>query len=144
MDHRKPPKPPFYDTYIYGQCRYCGGEILDKKGQRSKRAYWHPACVEEYKLIHFPADIRRAVYKRDKGKCASCGTTNKYLRGAWDMDHIKPLVESQGDLSYWKLPNLQTLCKPCHITKTSAEATARAAARKALKNIDSLDSGPAE
>jgi DNA-directed RNA polymerase subunit RPC12/RpoP len=73
MDHRKPPKPPFYDTYDYGQCRYCGKEILDKKGKRSKRALWHPACVAEYKLIHFPSETRKAVYKRDKGKCAKCG-----------------------------------------------------------------------
>jgi 5-methylcytosine-specific restriction endonuclease McrA len=137
MSHRKPHKPIFYDQRVPGQCRYCGGEILDKKGQRSKRAMWHPACVAEYKLIHFPGDTRRAVFKRDKGKCAKCGVVTRYLRGAWDMDHIKPLIEAQGNLDYWRLPNLQTLCSPCHTAKTSAEATARAAARRAAKNIDS-------
>jgi 5-methylcytosine-specific restriction endonuclease McrA len=49
------------------------------------------------------------------------------------MDHIKPLIEAQGNLDYWRLTNLQTLCHDCHKKKTGAEATARAVARKTLK-----------
>jgi 5-methylcytosine-specific restriction endonuclease McrA len=52
------------------------------------------------------------------------------------MDHIKPLIAANGDISYWQLPNLQTLCTPCHTAKTSQEATERAAKRKLLKEKD--------
>jgi 5-methylcytosine-specific restriction endonuclease McrA len=53
------------------------------------------------------------------------------------MDHIVPLIQANGDLQYWRLPNLQTLCTPCHTIKTSREATERAAARRLLKEKDS-------
>lgn len=134
MKHRTPPKSPYYDTATPGQCRQCGGEILNKKGELNKRARWHSKCVKEYKLLHWPQVTRRAVYKRDKGICAHCGKQAK--RGQrWDMDHIKPLVESNGDLSYWKLPNLQTLCPSCHIQKTSKEATSRATSRRMNRGL---------
>lgn len=48
------------------------------------------------------------------------------------MDHIRPLFENQsGDLSFWKLDNLATLCLECHRQKCAAEAATRAAERKA-------------
>ncbi len=135
MDYRKPPKSAHYQFRIPGQCRHCGLEILDKKGKRSSRALWHPACIAEYKILHFPQDTRKAVYKRDKGICAKCGhkCARKY-NDVWHLDHVKPLVEAKGKLEYWQLPNLQTLCIPCHTAKTSAEATARALARKIAKD----------
>lgn len=46
------------------------------------------------------------------------------------MDHIKPLIEANGDINYWKMGNLQTLCKACHHKKTGEEATHRAEERK--------------
>lgn len=49
------------------------------------------------------------------------------------MDHIKPLIEANGNISYWEMPNLQTLCIKCHTAKTSAEATQRAADRRQKK-----------
>ena len=58
------------------------------------------------------------------------------------MDHIKPLIEAQGNLDYWRLGNLQTLCTDCHVKKTSAEATARAEARKAAKAQKALTEAP--
>lgn len=134
MKHRTPPKPPYFDSAPKGTCRWCNGDILKNTGERNTRANWHPKCVQEYKLIFWPAVTRRAVFKRDKGLCAKCGhqCARKY-NDVWHLDHIKPLVESQGDISYWGLDNLQTLCQPCHKAKTGAEATARAAARKARK-----------
>ena len=142
MDHRTPPKPPFYDTAVLGQCRYCGLPILDKKGNPKKRANWHPDCVNQYKLIYWPNVTRRAVWARDKGKCAGCGTqcTRKGPQG-WHMDHITPLIEAKGDVRYWQLPNLQTLCHTCHHAKTGAEATARAEARRKQK-LDEASKSP--
>lgn len=134
MKHRTPPKPLSYDTAPKGTCRWCGRAIFDKKNQPRLRAHWHPECVDAYKLIFWPGVTRKAVWKRDKGVCNSCGhqCARKY-NDVWHMDHIKPLIESLGDISFWKLPNLQTLCQPCHHAKTGAEATQRAAARAVLK-----------
>lgn len=134
MDHRKPPKPKSYDTAPKGTCRWCNKKIIGKNGKQSLRASWHPKCVTEYKLIHWPGVTRRAVFKRDRGICATCGhQCGRKGKDVWHMDHIKPLIESEGDLSYWKLGNLQTLCQRCHFAKTGREATARAEARRQRK-----------
>lgn len=53
----------------------------------------------------------------------------------WDVDHIKPLVEAKGDISYWKLDNLATRCKDCHKAKSIAETKARAKARREAKKL---------
>lgn len=126
--YRIPPKPPHYDSAQKGQCRYCGKGIIKKDGSPNLRASWHPKCVEEYKIIYWPNNTKRAVWSRDKGKCAKCQTICS--RKNWDMDHIQPLVEAHGRIDYWKLPNLQTLCKSCHKSKTGQEATARAEKRR--------------
>jgi 5-methylcytosine-specific restriction endonuclease McrA len=133
MDHRLPPKPPFYNSAKPGHCRVCGLVILNKAQRTNVRASWHPRCLLDYKLIHWPAVTRRAVWSRDHGKCAICGGQCA-RRGAdgWHMDHIKPLIEAQGQLDYWRLPNLQTTCMPCHYKKTGLEATARAIMRRIL------------
>lgn len=131
MDHRIPPKPTSYDSAPKGTCRWCNTPILGKTGKPNVRASWHPKCVNEYKLIHWPGVTRRAVFKRDRGVCASCGhQCARKGKDVWHMDHIKPLIESLGDLKFWKLPNLQTLCQRCHFAKTGREATARAEARR--------------
>lgn len=135
-DHRTPPKPPHYHNPRPGQCRWCGLDILKPDGVTlNTRANWHPKCVKDYKLVAWPAVTRREVWKRDKGKCVQCGHQCA-RKGAdvWHLDHVKPLIEAQGDLSYWKLANLQTLCQPCHHKKTGAEATARAESRRSKKD----------
>jgi 5-methylcytosine-specific restriction endonuclease McrA len=52
------------------------------------------------------------------------------------MDHIRPLIESLGNIEFWRLSNLQTLCVKCHHAKTGREATARAESRRSIKNLD--------
>jgi len=133
-DHRTPPKPPYFDTVPEGTCRWCNKEVgLTPTGKQSN-SRWHPVCLAEYKLLFWPTTTRRVVYKRDRAKCAKCGSKCDRYKNPWHMDHIKPLIEAQGNLDYWRLQNLQTLCTPCHTTKTSQEATERAAKRKADKN----------
>jgi 5-methylcytosine-specific restriction endonuclease McrA len=127
MDHRTPAKPEHYETAIPGYCRYCGEGIFKPGGKLNQRANWHPACVAEYRVIYWPAETRRAVWRRDKGLCAGCA--HKCAKHAWEMDHIVPLFEAQGDIEAFKLPNLQTLCLTCHKIKTGGEATIRAERR---------------
>lgn len=131
QEHRKPPKPPHYDNPDPGQCKWCGNTILKADGSVNKRSHWHPYCVKEYKLIHWPKVTRMAVYKRDKAKCACCGI--HCGKGVWHMDHIKPLYQANGDIDYWRLGNLQTLCTECHKDKTILEAKDRAQLRKKAK-----------
>jgi 5-methylcytosine-specific restriction endonuclease McrA len=183
MSHRKPPLPPHYRTPQPGTCRWCNAPVRNAKGEATKGT-WHPACVDAFKLIHWPAVTRAAVYARDKGICARCGCDServyrrynraqwgtvsprvhysdprweglkaRYLarqpllkallakrratmraagwnsNGAWQHDHIRPLIEANGDISYWGLDNCQTLCTPCHLAKGLEDNRRRKEAR---------------
>lgn len=123
MSHRVPEKPESYLNPKKGYCKWCAGEILRPDGKLNLRAYWHKECVKEYKMIFWPRYTKKQVYRRDKGKCVKCSEQTKKW---WHMDHIIPLIESNGNLDFWRLPNLQTLCKKCHIEKTSKENSERA------------------
>ena len=54
---------------------------------------------------------RRALFKRDKGKCAYCGC--KLSADSWSIDHILP--KSRGGISNWN--NSCLCCLPCNIKK---------------------------
>jgi len=130
--YRFPPKPKSYYTKIKGQCRWCGNMIMNSDDSVNKKMSWHSDCVEEYMFIYHTKETRAKVRDRDNGYCVWCGTISR----KWDVDHIRPLVEQKGkditelDYSYWKMDNLQTLCRVCHKEKTKSEATHRAAERK--------------
>lgn len=151
-NHRKPPLPESMRVSTPGLCRWCGHPVLNGKGELIKRKrIWHPACVKEFKLLHWPAETRYAVWARDHGFCARCGidteATIRQRYGArlgthmphgtgrlWQHDHIRPLVEANGNLDFWRLDNIQTLCHPCHVAK-GKEDNAR---RKKLRTAGSL------
>lgn len=136
MSHRKPPLPAHYRTAPRGICRWCNEPVLNQAGEASK-GRWHPACVTAFKLIHWPAETRLAVWIRDRGICRRCGTDLAAAAHAvcpkgdveslrkrlpsyapkWQHDHIRPLIEANGDLSFWELSNVQVLCHECHIAK---------------------------
>ena len=122
-DFRNPPKPNSYYTKIKGKCRWCGNMILNQDDTINSRRSWHKECVDEYMLIYHSREQRANVKRRDNGKCNHCGDK----KSKWEVDHIKPLVEQKGveeknlDWSYYKMDNLQTLCKKCHRVKTNSE-----------------------
>jgi hypothetical protein len=140
--HRDPPKPEDWDKPEKGKCRFCALAILNDDGTVNRRTQWHPICVVDYQMIYWPGTTRKAVWMRDEGKCAVCGHRCAQ-RGTdvWHLDHVKPLIEAQGDISYWQMGNLQTLCQPCHHAKTGREATERAEARRQVKAGVELDPG---
>ena len=99
-------------------------------------------CVHEHLLRSRPSYAKTCVYERDKGVCTQCGMDTKiiakgvindkmrlpegypvhrrvYARkwggGLWDMDHIVPVHQGGGLCG---LENLQTLCIPCHKSKS--------------------------
>jgi hypothetical protein len=56
-----------------------------------------------------PGKLRQQVYERDEWRCCSCGSTVDL-----DVDHIWPRSRGGGIA----LENLQTLCKPCNLSKS--------------------------
>lgn len=74
-----------------------------------------------------PSVAQRVVLRRDKYTCQGCGYHDR--NGRFDVDHIKPLFEANGDPTYWQPPNLRTLCKDCHKVKTREDMTRYHAAR---------------
>ncbi|MGE4652537.1 MAG: HNH endonuclease signature motif containing protein [Myxococcota bacterium] len=146
--HRRP-EIPFSDA-LQGTCRWCGEEILHasgpRKGEPNLRRRWHPACVDVYNQSD-PREARRLIRKRDRGFCADCGLDTYALRrrirgrgshrklrelgflprrSLWELDHIVPLVEGGSHHP----TNLQTLCVPCHRSKSVREAAGRRAGQR--------------
>ena len=123
-DFRKPPKPDSYYIQEKGICRWCGKKIIENKIHNTRKS-WHQDCATDYMIIFHPTEARKHIWKRDKGKCFICGMS--CTRRTWDLDHIKPLMEQKGlqeyelDWSYYKLDNMQTLCRPCHKKKTKQD-----------------------
>lgn len=61
------------------------------------------------------AIARRQTYSRDGGRCCLCGRVVDFLSS--EMDHRIALQFGGNN----ELPNLWTLCKPCHASKTATE-----------------------
>ena len=68
--------------------------------------------------------------------CAMC--SNLFVAKDVEVDHILPVVDPEAGFTTWDsfierlycpTQNLQTLCKPCHKIKTSAERTTRKTAK---------------
>jgi hypothetical protein len=155
---RQPPSPDSMKRpAVKGTCRWCGEPILKPDGTPAT-VTWHRACVLIYRIACFSGDQRRAVFNRDNGICAECGTDtlaglrkphphtsyHSYRRMGrlWHVDHTKPLYEANGRIEYFLLENMRTLCAPCHAAKTKAEAAARAVARRQSSSSSSSSSFP--
>lgn len=143
---RRPPAP--YPRAPRGTCKFCGDVILKPNGERDPRRSWHRGdrgdrnCLGEY-MARDPGLQRRRIWKRDGGVCAECGrlcaglgelTIEDYERAiyrvkglqrqprdgtrhGWHADHRIPLEDGGRHTD----DNVQTLCIPCHRTKTAQE-----------------------
>lgn len=148
---RRPPLP--YPRAPRGRCKWCGDIIRKLNGQRDLRRNWHRGdrgdrnCLAEY-MARDPGLQRKRIWRRDQGVCRACGrvcarpgeTTiedyeQAWLRGkapppgtkhGWHADHVIP-IEDGGLLDD---TNVQTLCIPCHRTKTAGENSARRRSRR--------------
>ena len=83
--------------------------------QRRRRRPWYEDADSR--------DRRAGILRRDRDRCRRCGS-----QGEPEVDHIVPIADG-GDP--WDPENLQALCRRCHRAKTSAEASGRAARRRA-------------
>lgn len=71
---RRPPMPKGVPS---DACPWCG----DKPTEKRRR--WHPECVTAYRVACFSDDQRRALWKRDHGVCAVCGTDTGSVLLSW-------------------------------------------------------------
>jgi len=62
--------------------------------------------------------LRAKVFERDQGICAECGRFDP----KWQHDHVLALWCGGKDT----LENAQTLCRHCHLQKTTGETPVRA------------------
>ena len=120
QSHRKAPMPAWFHDAPWGTCRWCNKFITKEDGELNTRRRWHPECLHDYLIITRSNYAKRQVKKRDKAICASCKIKCR-LRSEWNCDHIKPLIDANGDIEFWKLGNMQTLCVKCHAEKTLQE-----------------------
>ena len=62
--------------------------------------------------------LRLEVLARDDCTCQSCGYANDGY--GLEVDHIIPLADLVSE-EYYRMENLQTLCRDCHLRKTMLE-----------------------
>lgn len=118
-------------------CRWCGEPV-----PRGRLTFCGDGCVHQYLLRSDPAYVRRRVFDRDRGVCASCGVDTERpedrdrlradlgYRGTihlWEADHIVAVADGGGGCG---LEGYQTLCCLCHHRKTATMARRRAAERR--------------
>jgi 5-methylcytosine-specific restriction endonuclease McrA len=93
---------------------------------------WCNDCRIPWQIITSPSSARYHVWKRDDGVCAGCGEFAGHLlnmpgtENTWQVDHVFPLWTAAGEIAFWGLCNLQTLCGLCHKAKNAKEAKQRA------------------
>lgn len=64
--------------------------------------------------------IRAQVLARDAGLCQVCKAAGRLTLAA-EVDHIRELADGGTD----EPANLQAICRPCHVAKTTAGQLAR-------------------
>lgn len=133
-------------------CRYCGVEVSPPRrtfcsgtptrySRKKINGIWTKGvyhrgngCVHEWMIRSSPKYARDAVFDRDQGICAMCGTVH-LRRGRWQADHILAVIAGGGMCG---LENLRTLCTtPCHKQVTKELRSRLAAQRK--KDKDNAD-----
>lgn len=101
--------------------RLCGWCREPLTGRRT--SWCSDACADEFWIRFSSSAVLPRVRRRDRGRCALCGATD----GAWEADHIMPVVEGGGCCG---LDGYRTLCVPCHRDQTAALAARRATAKR--------------
>ena len=82
-----------------------------KKFEQLKRKYKSEISEEEAFLRErIPESVRIAVWRRDGGKCARCGSREKL-----EYDHIVPVSKGGGNTAR----NIELLCESCNRKKSN-------------------------
>ncbi len=85
------------------------------RGQTLPNVARYHLAVERFDRHWWPK-INRGLQNRQARSAAAGWLAHDRREGAWwQADHIRPLIESEGDISSYLLANLQTLCHLCHV-----------------------------
>jgi 5-methylcytosine-specific restriction endonuclease McrA len=113
-----------------GACWVKGCEApLPKRARR-----W---CSADHRQLwgrnHIWSKVRRAALRRGGGRCSMCRAFrfDEYM----EVDHIEPLGDGSHATSQCRhhLDNVRTLCRPCHVRRTTQHNRAkRSPAQEAL------------
>ncbi|MEZ5152109.1 HNH endonuclease [Rhodococcus zopfii] len=79
---------------------------------------------------HVPHSVQRATFRRDNHTCTRCGYVGTG-RGDLHAGH----VVAAADGGPADLPNLATLCVPCHDQETRGQVAAAVRARAARRRL---------
>lgn len=118
------------------QCTWCGLEV-----GRTRQTWCGDACVDAFRERCDGSYRRRAVFKRDLGKCSLCRVDTRAGRKQfgrypkvkdreaaskvgyciasgnwWEADHIVPVARGGG---LCPLSGMRTLCGNCHKAETA-------------------------
>jgi hypothetical protein len=98
-----------------------GGNLTDEQFREFHLRAVHLDSVFRVELLkgdtggspgrYIPGDVKNAVWRRDQGRCAACGSSERL-----EFDHIVP--HSRGGSSTYR--NVQLLCEPCNRGKGAA------------------------
>jgi 5-methylcytosine-specific restriction endonuclease McrA len=107
-----------------GGCRWCGTPL-----PKGRRTWCQNRCATVFWNNHWWSQARRAAKRRDKYLCVRCGhkppkkmTRAQRRTGRLEVNHRVPCLGQHGTLSCaHHLENLETLCVPCHRTRTAAQ-----------------------
>lgn len=117
-NHRQAPRPSTWDV-PRGNCRFCGEAIIEN-GKQNNRKRWHKPCADKWIVMNQPTEARKHVFNREHGTCQCCDLKSCDMKD-FQVDHIKPLFEANGDLSFYGSDNMQLLCRECHKIKTKSD-----------------------
>lgn len=116
--------PP--EAAILGNCAWCGKALpRTKSGMVHRTRTWcRPACEWTFLRHHKWPNARKHALKRDGHACVTCGATELL-----EVNHIHALAD-QGIKGYafgchHHQDNLETLCRPHHVSITKAQRAAR-------------------
>jgi tetratricopeptide (TPR) repeat protein len=85
-------------------------EWIDYAGLVEASQAGTPGRLAERRRAPIPEDVRRAVWRRDGGRCVECGSNERL-----EFDHIIPHSLGGSDTER----NLQLLCEPCNRRKAA-------------------------
>jgi 5-methylcytosine-specific restriction endonuclease McrA len=92
------------------RCVECGRELASHR-----TPYCSRKCQWKFHGHYFWDSARSYVMLRDRYTCRLCGIRRRARE--LDVDHILEIARGGAALEY---SNLQTVCRPCHRTKTAA------------------------
>lgn len=96
-----------------GGGKYCSKTCMGLSKRGENHPFWRGG-QSKYRGPNWTQQ-RKLAYNRDNGECKYCGKKPKIGERKFQVHHIKPFREFNGDyLSANRLTNLITLCQLCH------------------------------